>query len=207
MNLIGKRAIIGGALAVVIAGGAGLASTSGSASAQTVPTPAATEVAKGAQHEAVLKALAAKLGLSVEAVRTAMQEARKTAGVGGAPKSGGNHAVAYGALEAAAKVIGITEEQLDAELPGKSLAQVAQAHNIDPAVVKAAMVANASARVDANLAAGKTTAERASARKAMLSDRFDRLMAHVHPAKPAGAAGARGQRPPAPSPTPAAAKS
>ena len=49
MNLIGKRAIIGGALAVVIAGGAGLASTSGSASAQTVPTPAATEVAKGAQ--------------------------------------------------------------------------------------------------------------------------------------------------------------
>jgi hypothetical protein len=115
--------------------------------------------------------------------------------------------VAYGALEAAAKVIGITEEQLDAELPGKSLAQVAQAHNIDPAVVKAAMVANASARVDANLAAGKTTAERASARKAMLSDRFDRLMAHVHPAKPAGAAGTRGQRPPAPSPTPAAAKS
>ncbi|NCV23210.1 MAG: hypothetical protein EBV45_14870 [Chloroflexi bacterium] len=162
---------------------------------------------KGAQHEAVLKALAAKLGLSVEAVRTAMQEARKTAGVGGAPKSGGNHAVAYGALEAAAKVIGITEEQLDAELPGKSLAQVAQAHNIDPAVVKAAMIANASARVDANLAAGKTTAERASARKAMLSDRFDRLMAHVHPAKPAGAAGTRGQRPPAPSPTPAAAKS
>ena len=45
------------------------------------------------------------------------------------------------------------------------------------------------------------------ARKAMLSDRFDRLMAHVHPAKPAGAAGTRGQRPPAPSPTPEAAKS
>lgn len=205
MNGTGRRSIIGGALAIAVAGVGALASTSGSASAQVIPTPVpgATATADAARHEAVLAAFAAKLGLPVESVRAAMQSARASV----APANGVNHAVAYGALEAAAKAIGITEEQLDAELPGKSLAQVAQAHNVDVAVVKAAMIANASARVDANVAAGKTTAEKAAARKAMFSDRFDRLLAHVHPAKGAGAAASRAKSGPAVTPTPAGAKS
>lgn len=205
MNGTGRRSIIGGALAIAVAGVGALASTSGSVSAQVIPTPvaAATATADAARHEAVLGALAAKLGVPVETVRAAMREARSSI----APTKGANHAVAYGALEEAAKAIGITEAQLDAELPGKSLAQVAQAHNVDVAVVKAAMIANASARVDANLAAGKTTAEKAAARKAMFSDRFDRLLAHVHPAKGAGAAASRAKSGPAATPTPAGAKS
>lgn len=204
MNGTGRRSFIGGALAIAVAGIGALASTSGLASAQSLPTPTPVSGPSAAQHEAVLAALAAKLGVSVDTVKAAMRDARASV----MPATHVNHAVAYGALEAAAKALGITEEQLDAELPGKSLAQVAQAHNVDVAVVKAAMIANASARVDANLAAGKTTAEKAAARKAMFSDRFDRLLAHVHPAKAAAAAAASRARPsPQATPRPAGAKS
>jgi hypothetical protein len=54
-------------------------------------------------------------------------------------------------IAVAAQSIGITPEQLRAELPGKSLAQVAEAHGKSPADVAAALKKAADARIDAHM--------------------------------------------------------
>ncbi len=50
--------------------------------------------------------------------------------------------------QVAAQAIGISVDQLRQEIQGKSLAQVAQAHNVDPATVANAIKADLHNRVD-----------------------------------------------------------
>lgn len=102
----------------------------------------------------------------------------------------------YAALEVVADTIGITEEQLDLELHDKSLAQVAEAHGVSVNGLKEAIIADATTRIDAQVAAGVLTAEKASERKAGLPEHIDRFLAHVHGAPPPAGGGRRGMNPP-----------
>ena len=75
------------------------------------------------------------------------------------------------------KALGITETELKTELQaGKSIADVAKAKNIDIATVKAALVAEAKAHIDAEVAAGKHTAAEGAAKLAEVTSRIDTML-------------------------------
>lgn len=80
-------------------------------------------------------------------------------------------------LAAASKVLGITETELKTELQaGKSVADVAKAKNIDIATVKAALLAEAKAHIDSEVAAGKHTAIEGATKLAKITSRIDTLL-------------------------------
>ena len=80
-------------------------------------------------------------------------------------------------LAAASKVLGITEAELKTELKaGKSIADVAKAKNIDLATVKAALLAEAKAHIDAEVAAGEHTAAEGAAELAEVTSRIDTML-------------------------------
>ena len=80
-------------------------------------------------------------------------------------------------LATASKVLGITEAELKTELQaGKSISDVAKAKNIDLATVKAALLAEAKAHIDAEVAAGKHTAAEGAAKLAEMTSRIDTML-------------------------------
>jgi hypothetical protein len=87
------------------------------------------------------------------------------------------------ALGVAAQAIGITPQQLRTELPGKSLAQVAQAHGKNPADVATALKNAANQRIDAEVAAGELTADQAAQRKQTVDQHIDQGMNEVVPVR------------------------
>jgi len=73
-------------------------------------------------------------------------------------------------LDTAATAIGITPDQLRTELQsGKSIADVAKAHDVDPQKVIDALVAAATQKIDAAVSSGKLTPDQATALKNNLS--------------------------------------
>ena len=80
-------------------------------------------------------------------------------------------------LATASKVLGITETELKTELQaGKSIADVAKAKNIDIATVKAALLAEAKAHIDAEVAAGKHTVAEGVTKLAEVTARIDTML-------------------------------
>ena len=80
-------------------------------------------------------------------------------------------------LAAASKVLGITETELKTELEaGKSVADVAKAKNIDLATVKAALLTEAKAHIDDEVAAGKHTAAEGATKLAEVTSRIDTML-------------------------------
>ena len=80
-------------------------------------------------------------------------------------------------LATVSKVLGITETELKTELQaGKSIADVATAKNIDLAAVKAALLAEAKAHIDAEVAAGKYTAAEGVTKLAEKTARIDTML-------------------------------
>jgi hypothetical protein len=79
-------------------------------------------------------------------------------------------------LDTAAQAIGIPADQLRNELPGKSLAQVAQAHGKDPNAVTAALQNAAHTRIDQAVADNRLTADQANAIKSNLDSRINDLV-------------------------------
>jgi len=80
-------------------------------------------------------------------------------------------------LATVAKVLGITETELKTELEaGKSISDVAKAKNIDIATVKAALLAEAKAHIDAEVAAGKHTAAEGVTKLAEVTSRIDTML-------------------------------
>ena len=90
-------------------------------------------------------------------------------------------------LDAAATAIGIPVSQLQQELPGKSLAQVAQAHGKNPADVATALKNAEHQRIDQAVAAGRLTADEATQQKQQADQRIDQQMTQVVAAAAAGA--------------------
>jgi uncharacterized protein (DUF433 family) len=82
----------------------------------------------------------------------------------------------------AAKTIGVQPRDLVQALrDGKSVADVAQAHGVDPKTVVDAIVAAATKKIDAAVAAGKLDADRAAAIKDRLDDRVTALLNRTRP--------------------------
>jgi hypothetical protein len=80
-------------------------------------------------------------------------------------------------LATASKALGVTEAELKTELEaGKSVSDVAKAKNIDLATVKAALLAEAKAHVDAAVAAGKHTAAEGATKLAEMTSRLDTML-------------------------------
>ena len=96
-------------------------------------------------------------------------------------------------MNAAAQAIGITPEQLRQELPGKSLTDVARAHNVDPARVATALKNEANTRIDQAVTNGRLTAEQATQAKQRASEEIDRLMTVQLPTPPAPGAARPGE--------------
>ena len=97
-------------------------------------------------------------------------------------------------LDAAATAIGITVNQLRTELPGKSLADVAKAHNADPSKVKAALVAQAQTRIDDAVKSGKATADQATKMKERAASMIDEVMTRTTPTPRKGGWGGWGPK-------------
>jgi hypothetical protein len=85
-------------------------------------------------------------------------------------------------LTAVADFLGITPEQLWAELPGKSLAQVAAAHQKSTAEVIAFFNREARAALDAAVKAGRLTQAQADRMHALHVQRVAQMVETVHPA-------------------------
>jgi len=80
-------------------------------------------------------------------------------------------------LATVSKALGITEAELKTELEtGKSISDVAKAKNIDLATVKAALLAEAKAHIDAEVAAGKLTAAEGVTKLAEKTARIDTML-------------------------------
>jgi cobalamin-dependent methionine synthase I len=83
------------------------------------------------------------------------------------------------AVELAAQTIGIDAKDLASELrAGKSIAEVATAHNVDPQTVIDALVNAATTKIEAAKNAGKITAERAAAIEQKLPELVSKLVNH-----------------------------
>ncbi|MCC7106169.1 MAG: hypothetical protein IT307_13580 [Chloroflexi bacterium] len=147
------------------------------------------------RYQAYFDALAKKLNVSTDTLKQYMADARKEAGFpdrsggpgahpqgmgpqGGPGKPGGPGAGPRGGmffgpvLDTAAKAIGISPDQLRQELPGKTLADVARSHNVDPSKVSDALTAAMNARIDEA--------------KQQVPKRVSDLMTHQFPTQPPG---------------------
>lgn len=190
----------------LLAGGAALmlgGSAIGFASAQQTPTPPATPGQTTPARpgpQAFLDALARQLGVTTERLQQAMTEARTELGLpdraGMKPRFGPGMpgwGMGRGGVDVsvAAQAIGITVQQLRQELPGKSLAQIAEAHGKDPAAVATALKSASDQRIDQAVAAGRLTAEQASQLKQHMHQRVDE---RLNQALPQGARGSRGPK-------------
>jgi hypothetical protein len=101
------------------------------------------------------------------------QHGKDNAGVRG----GIVRAVAKAAIKDAAGVIGISPQDLATELKGgKSVAEVASDHGVDPQAVIDKLVADANARIDQAVTNGKVTQEKADAAKAKTTERVTNLV-------------------------------
>jgi hypothetical protein len=173
--------------AVVVLGGTAV----GVASAQATPTPAQPAQSQSRPDpQAYIDALARRLNVTPDALRQAMSQARTDVGLpaggpdvgfgfGHGPGRGGRG----GDLTAAAQAIGISVDQLRQELPGKSLAQVAQAHGKTATDVATALKNSANQRVDQAVTDGRLTAADATQRKQEIAQRIDQQVNEVRPTR------------------------
>jgi hypothetical protein len=89
----------------------------------------------------------------------------------------------HGALRAAAKYLELTPKQLRVQLPGTSLAALAQKQSKSVDGLKAAMLAPAKARLAKAVAAGRIPQTRADQALERLAKLVDRLAVRTFPAK------------------------
>lgn len=148
---------------LIVASGAAVLGITGFASAQ---------VAQRSNVVAVAQATETTLPTNSSAGTSAVDPAAPTVGASADAKMN-----RPSPLAAASKVLGITETELKTELEaGKSVADVAKAKNIDLATVKAALLAEAKAHIDAEVAAGEHTATEGAAKLAEVTSRIDTML-------------------------------
>jgi hypothetical protein len=191
-----KRAALAGIASLALVG-----ATVGAVGAQqpptgspspTVPSPKpgpGQQGDRGAHHQQFINALAAKLNVTPERLQQAMTEVRNELGIQKGPGGARGPRGGFGpGLDAAAQAMNITADQLRQELPGKSLADVARAHNVDPTTVANALKNAANTRIDQAAAAGRLPSEQVAQAKQHAAQRIDEMMTRQVPAggPPAG---------------------
>jgi hypothetical protein len=183
--------LLGGGAAGLLLTGATLASAQVSDVTGTVTAPAADapKPAKDGWAKSVLDGLVAK-GTITQAQADEILAALKAARPAHGPGKG--HGRGFAKLDAAAKVLGMTVEDLRSALAGgKSLAAVAQEKGIDVAKIVDALVAGFKAHLDQEVASGIHTQAEADKK---LADARARLEAFVNGTAPAGKPGFGGGR-------------
>ncbi len=195
---VGRVAVAAGA--VLVLGGSAV----GIASAQTTPTPTPNAAQQGNQK--FIDALAQRLGISSQQLQSDISQARQDAGLpanGGFGGRGGPGGPRGGFRpffdqQAAAQAIGITPQQLQSELPGKSLAQVATNHGKQASDVVSALTTAADTRIDQAVSSGRLTADQGNTQKTDAANRINQLVNQTMPQggpgvnRPAGGPGAPG---------------
>jgi lipoate-protein ligase A len=135
------------------------------------------EVASGEHTQAEADAKLAEFKTRVTDMVNNVRPARGPEGRGhGGPGKGGPK------LEAAAKVLGVTAEELKTELATKSLADVAKAKGVDITKVTDALVAEFKVHLDEEVASGKHTQAEADAKLAEFTTRVADMVNTVRPA-------------------------
>ena len=86
-----------------------------------------------------------------------------------------------GMLRSAARFLGLDREELREQLPGTSLAALAEKQGKSVSALEAAMIAPAKQRLATAVASGKITQARADAVLERLENTADRLASHVFP--------------------------
>ena len=176
--LSSTRRVLVAACAVLVLGGLAV----GAAAAQATPTPTPSGQAPSG-YQAFVDALARRLGVTSANLQQAISQARADVGLpanGQGFGPGGRGRGGFGPdLTTAAQAIGISADQLRQELPGKSLAQVAQAHGKNPTDVANALKNAANQRIDQDVTAGRLPSDQAAQRKQQASQRIDQLMNEV----------------------------
>jgi|GEM_PF-4906738 hypothetical protein len=155
MNGKVQRAIFGGIVATALVGGIGFSLAT------------------------VLPASAQVLG---PALRMAAPGGQFQRGLDRAPGIGrGREMVARPEIDAAvATMLGITEDQVHREQLGKSVADVVAAHGGDLAAVKAAILADSQAKLDAAVQVGTLTADLASTMATTFASHLDAMLTGAH---------------------------
>jgi hypothetical protein len=154
--------------------------------AQATPTPSPTQQ----QHpgERYLAALAARLNVSVDQLRQAMQGARQDVGLPDKPSGvpgghrGGGPGFGFGGrgplgaimgqqLQSLATLFNVTPDQLRQELPGKTLAEVAQAHGKSAQDVINVIVTTSNQQIDQMAQQRNLPADRVAQMKQQVTQR------------------------------------
>jgi DNA-binding transcriptional regulator YdaS (Cro superfamily) len=187
------RRVLLAVCAVLVLGGLAV----GVAAAQATPTPTGQNQSG---YQAFVDALARRLGVTSANLQQAISQARGDVGLPangqGFPfgRGGGGHGGPGGGdFTTAAQAIGISADQLRQELPGKSLAQVAQAHGKNPTDVANALKNAAHQRIDQAVSAGRLPADQATQQKTQVDQRTDQQMNEVR--QQGGQGTPRGSRP------------
>jgi hypothetical protein len=200
MKLTRKHKVFIGAAALVAAAGGGAAvaasqDNSPAAESKAVIDDAAKQlgIPSAKLSDALKKALSDRVDAAVAAGRITKAEGdalKQRIQSDAFPLFGGfhrgfGHFGLFGGLDAAASYIGITEAQLRTELEGgKTLAQVAKDHGKTAAGLVDAMVADAKARLDKAVAAGRLTKAQQDEMLAGLKDRITNLVNSTGPGAP-----------------------
>jgi hypothetical protein len=162
----------------------GTTATDPAAPAAPAPADRSAKPAKGDWAKSVLDGLVAK-GTITQAQADEILAALKAARP--AQRPGRGHGRAFGKLPAAARVLGMTVEDLRSALKGgKSLAAVAKEKGIDVAKVVDGLLADFKAHLDEEVAAGIHTQAEADQK---LADARARIEAFVNGTAPAGGPG------------------
>jgi plasmid maintenance system antidote protein VapI len=145
------------------------------------------------RRDAWLSAVAGKLGVTKERLEQAVNDVAKEQGLPGplavALPFPPDAAIAISAapgekfslqlsspFATAATALGMTEEQLKKEWPGKTLTEIARARNLDPKVVADAIRAQRQVDIDKAVADKKLTAEMATKLKEHVEAEIEMLM-------------------------------
>src|SRR5437879_7212721 len=195
-----KPKVIAGAVAglAVAGGGAAIAANqlgSPKQESQAVLNDAAKQlgVAPSALSAALKKALENRVDDAVAAGRLTKaqgDELKQRIASGGLPMFGGpgfHHDGPFGGLDAAATYLGLTEDQLRAQLEsGKSLADVAKAQGKSVDGLKQAMLTAIKAKLDQAVKDGRLTSDQRDQILAKITADLDNLINGTLPPKPDG---------------------
>jgi hypothetical protein len=189
MILAGGAALVIGGAAVSVAAAQQAATSAGN---QDVVVYSASGASgdPGQRRDEWMKALATKLGISTDRLQQAIEDTTKEVGFPPPPPLLAPSAMVGvpGAMvikiaspfASAAKVLGITEDQLQKEqAAGKSLADIARAHNVDPKVVGDAIKAQRRADIDKAVADKTMTTELADRMRSHIDEEVDHILQAV----------------------------
>lgn len=182
---VAAAAVVGGGAAFAASDGVsgGAVSRPSAASTTTVPSTA-PDRPRGRRHGYVKGVLddLVKQGTITQAQEDAILDALKEKaasfeGERGPRGFGRGFGVLRDGMDAVAGALGITPEQLRDELKdGKSIAEVAKAHNVDIAAVTKALTDKANERIDKAVADGHLTESQATKLRERLDDMVSRML-------------------------------